>query len=86
MSANVFTPIDFLYSGDTSKFNHLIKKAGKGNKAPSILNHELNLRQYASCTNYKAEEPWIFPMPAKIDPVGADKTVFGHSFQLKARG
>ena len=45
-SSNVFTPVDFFYSGNTNQFNHLIKKAGKGNKHPSVLNHELNLRNY----------------------------------------
>ena len=79
-SAKVFTPIDFLYSGNTSEVNHLIKRSGANSTA---LNFDLNLRNYVNQTNYRAEEPWIWPQPKKIDPVGLDKPVFGSAIDLR---
>ena len=81
-SAAVFTPIDFDYRGNTNSVHHLIKKAGREAKAPSVLNHELNLRNYESTTKYKAEEPWAYPRSKIYDPVALDKPSFGHSHEL----
>ena len=82
-SAAVFTPIDFDYRGNTNSVNHLIKRAGKHGKSPSVLNHELNLRCYESTTKFKAEEPWLYPQSKKhYDPVALDKPAFGYSYDL----
>ena len=82
-SANTFTNVDFEYSGNTNSVQHLIARATRPDKSPSMLNHELNLRTYRNGTTFKGQEAWEYPKAKKyFDPLGLDKPSFANSHQL----
>jgi hypothetical protein len=61
--------IDIDYAGDSSKFQHLIDKreeVGFPNK--SMLNFEMNLRNYKNVTDYNAYKPFLFPAIRDFSP------------------
>ena len=42
----------------------------------SQLNHELNLRNYKSVTDFKAADPWVYPQTKKSKAVVVDRGFF----------
>ena len=63
------TNIDVEYSGDSSKFHHLLhKRVGQtGSPNRSQINFEVNLRSYKKGTNFVAERPFMVPGPKRFE-------------------
>ncbi|CDW71236.1 UNKNOWN [Stylonychia lemnae] len=76
-SNEAFLNVDFECLGNTNDYNHLIqKRVGGVHPNPVQLDFEMNLRNYKSQSQFKGNEPWIYPKTKKMKAVVTDKSIF----------
>lgn len=64
------TNVDIDYSGDSAKFEHVIRQHDyfQGQPNQSALNFSMKLRGYKNATTFLAKEPFIYPGKKSFHP------------------